>query len=342
MNTYRVVELLGDGISAELSASVHAIAQILPAQIVFDPVDLSLENRSRRGNELYDEAVQRMQKQGVAIKYPTTTLEVSPNKVLRDRCGFTVIHRPVCTIPGIENNFKKSIDIDIVRMGTGGTYEDSGRRIGGDIGVSLRVIERKPSLHAARFAFKVALLREGGVVSASKYTIQRAADGLFEESVRAIARDYPTVPYRAELFDALLAGLIMHPERYQVIVTPNEYGDFLSDAACGLIGSIGLGDSASYAFNDDGTVSTAMFDPSGGTAPDIAGQDVCNPTAAIFALASLLRHVGEVAAGHALRAAAIEAIAAGEKTADIGGSLKTSEFTRAVARRFEAHTAAAR
>lgn len=335
MNTYKIVELHGDGISAELSAAVHHLAGIMPCRLEFEELDLSLENRSRRGNELYDEVVVRMKKHRVALKYPTATIEVSPNKTLRDRCGFAVIHRPVATIPGIDNNFKRSIDIDIVRMGTGGTYEDSGRRIGGDIGVSLRVIERKPSLHAARFAFKLAMLRDAGVVSASKYTIQRAADGLFEEACQEVARDYPGIPYRAELFDALLAGIIMNPDRYQVIVCPNEYGDFLSDTACGLIGSIGLGDSSSFAFNEDGTISTAMFDPAGGTAPDIAGQNICNPTAAIFALSSLLRHVGEIEAGKTLRQAVMDSIAASDKTADIGGSLKTDQFTEVVAKRFE-------
>ncbi len=334
MNTYKIAELHGDGISSELSATVHRLAEMLPCKLEFDELDLSLENRSRRGNDLYDEVVLRMKKHRVALKYPTATIEISPNKVLRDRCGFAVIHRPVATIPGIENNFKRTIDVDIVRMGTGGTYEDSGRRIGGDIGVSLRVIERKPSLHAARFAFKLAMLRESSVVSASKYTIQRAADGLFEEACQEVARDYPGIPYRAELFDALLAGIIMHPERYHVIVCPNEYGDFLSDTACGLIGSIGLGDSSSFAFNEDGTIATAMFDPAGGTAPDIAGQNVCNPTAAIFALGSLLRHVGEIEAGSALRKAVMDTIAAGEKTADIGGDLATDAFTEAVAGRF--------
>jgi len=193
-----------------------------------------------------------------------------------------------------------------------------------------------PSRHAARFAFKLAMLRGGGVVSTSKYTIQRNTDGLFEEAVGNIAQDYPGIPYRRELFDALLAGIIMFPERYSVIVCPNEYGDFLSDTACGLIGSVGLGDSSSYAFDDNGVVRLAMFDPAGGTAPDIAGEDVCNPAAALFAFSSLLRHVGELEASRTLRAAVLDSIAAGEKTADIGGDLSTTAFTEAVAGRVRA------
>lgn len=332
--THTVVELLGDGISPELSESVHALAECLPGRIRFEQIDLSLENRHRRGSELYDEAVEQMRRCGVVLKYPTATEEESPNAILRERCQFAVIHRPVMTLAGVPNNFTKTIDIDVVRIATGGTYEDRGRRIGSDSAVSLRVIERGPSRLAARFAFKLAMLRKSHVVSTSKYTIQRAADGLFEEAVEAVAADYPGIPYRRELFDSLLAGLIMRPDRYAVIVCPNEYGDFLSDMACGLIGSIGLGDSASYAFDADGHISLALFDPAGGSAPDIAGKDVCNPTAAMLAFSSMLRHVGELASYDALRAALKQAQAAGERTRDLGGKLSTREFTGAVAARF--------
>ena len=333
MKTYRVVELQGDGISAELSQSVHAVAQGLSCRIEFVPVDLSEATRRARGPAVYDEAVAAMRRHGTAIKYPTATKDESPNKVLRDRCQFAVIHRPVCTIPGIRTNFKKTIDIDVVRIATGGTYEDAGRRIGRDTAVSLRVIERAPCRFAARFAFELARVRGTSVTSTSKHTIQRATDGLFEEVVGEVAEDYPGVPFRRELFDSLLAGIIMDPERYAVVVCPNEYGDFLSDTACGLIGSVGLGDSSSYAFDDQGRITLAMFDPAGGTAPGIAGQGVANPTAALLSLGNLLRHLGEVEAGGRVRQAVLDAIAAGRGTRDVGGDRGTAEFTSEVAER---------
>ena len=133
----------------------------------------------------------------------------------------------------------------------------------------------------------------------------------------------------------------MRPETYRVIVCPNEYGDFLSDMACGLIGSIGLGDSASYAFDKDGAVTTALFDPSGGSAPDIAGKNLCNPTAMLMALASLLQHLGERDTAQALRQAVKDAIGAGDKTRDIGGTLSTDAFTSAVGERLVAALATA-
>src|SRR6185369_7202837 len=110
------------------------------------------------------------------------------------------------------------------------------------------------------------------VISSSKYTIQRATDGLFEEAVDEVAERFPKIQHQRILFDALLAKLALNPQRVQVVVCPNEYGDFLSDCAAGLIGSLGLADSASYGFDRSGRVSLAMFDPAGGTAPDIAGR----------------------------------------------------------------------
>ncbi len=333
MKTYRLVELLGDGISPELSHSVHTVAEALSCKLEFIQIDLSEANRTRRGAALYAEIIELMKRHSIALKYPTATTAESPNQVLREGCGFSVIHRPVQSIPGIESNFTQKLDIDVVRVATGGTYDDPGRRIGPDTAVSLRIIEKRPAAWAARFAFELARQRRSNVVSASKYTIQRATDGLFEEAVDEVARRYPDIAHRKELFDALLANLIMHPARYGVIVCPNEYGDFLSDAACGLIGSIGLGDSTSLAFDDEGRVTTALFDPAGGTAPDIAGKDLCNPTAALLSLSNLLRHVGELDASRHLREVLFECIGAGRTTRDIGGTLSTSAFTAEVCAR---------
>jgi isocitrate dehydrogenase (NAD+) len=333
MKTYPVVELHGDGISPELSHSVHSVAESLPCRLEFVPVDLSEPNRNRKGAAIYKEAAGLLEEHRVGLKYPTATTAESPNAVLRDLLDFAVIHRPVATIAGIDTNFRKRLDIDVVRIATGGTYEDPGRRLNRETAVSMRVIERRPSQLAARFAFRLAERRGTHVVSASKYTIQKETDGLFEEAVSEIAREFPRIPHRKELFDSLLAGIVMRPDRYAVIVTPNEYGDFLSDAACGLIGSIGLGDSSNYSFDEAGDTHVAMFDPAGGTAPDIAGKDLCNPSAALLSLANLLLYVGEAEAGARVRAAVLEAIASGRSTSDIGGKLSTTEFTSEVLRR---------
>jgi len=326
-----ITELWGDGIGSELKDAVHVVADALPIELEFRPVDMTLENRRIHGGAVYDEAVESMRATRLAIKYPTVTENESPNAVLRRRLGFSVIHRPVRSIEGIDSNFKHDVHVEIVRVATGGTYEDPGKMIGEDAAVSLRIVERMPVFNAAHFAFQLAQKREFSVTSTSKHTIQKVTDGFFESIVRDVHAKYKAVPHRVELFDALLAKLILKPQDYQVVLCLNEYGDFLSDMACGLVGSLGTGASANYSFLGDGTVDVAMFDPAGGTAPDIAGQDKANPTAALLAFGMLLDHVDRRDLGRPLRRSIFSLIERGECTADLGGTLGCSDFAQAVA-----------
>ena len=326
-----ITELWGDGIGPELRESIHALVATLPLDIRFLPVDLSLENRERRGAAIFDEAVESMRKTRLALKYPTVTRGESPNAVLRRRLSFSVIHRPVISIRGISSNFKEDVFLHVVRVATGGTYADPGMLIGTDTAVSLRIVERKPCREAATFAFEFARSKGLTVTSSSKHTIQAVTDGLFESVVRDVHQNYPDVSHQVELFDALLAKIIIRPQDYQVVLVLNEYGDFLSDMACGLVGSLGTGASGSYSFDSDGRVEVAMFDPAGGTAPDIAGQDKCNPAAALLAFGMLLDHIDRYDLGHALRMALLNSIADGKCTSDLGGELTTSGFTQVVA-----------
>ena len=330
MAAVEITELLGDGIGPELRASVHAVADCLPLDFRFVPIDLSLENRRARGPELYDEAVERMRGSRLALKYPTVTEIESPNAVLRRQLDFSVIHRPVISIEGIESNFSEEVFLHIVRVATGGTYEDPGRRIGRDAAVSLRIVERVPCEQAARFAFELARKKQLSVTSSSKHTIQRVTDGFFEEVVREVGAGYQDIDHRVELFDALLAKIILRPSDFGIVSCLNEYGDFLSDMACGLVGSLGIGASGSYSFDGSGRPDVAMFDPAGGTAPDIAGQGRCNPSAALLAFGMLLDHIDRYDLGHALRLSLLACIADGVSTADIGGRLGTEAFTARV------------
>lgn len=333
---HEVTELLGDGIAEELRQSVRAVAASLPVDVVFDTVNLEHSNRRAAGRPIYDQAAASMKRTGVGIKYPTATIEESPNAVLRKLLKFAVIHRPVTTIPGLKTHFTGKIDLDIVRVATGGTYEDPGQMIGDYAAVSLRMVDRKTCEQAAHYAFSIAARDRKSLTSSSKYTIQRVTDGLFEDIVDEVAKEMTfagQVEHRRELFDALLAKLVMQPEHFQVILVLNEYGDFLSDLASGLIGSLGLGASVSLAFDDRGRVSVAMFDAVHGTAPDIAGQDKANPTAILLAFSLLLAHLGEAKAAGALRRGLFDCLDAKEATRDLGGTLGTQTFTEAVIRR---------
>jgi isocitrate dehydrogenase (NAD+) len=337
--TYQVTELLGDGIGSELSRAVHALAAALPLRLEFLAVDLSLENRRSRKQSVYDEAVESIEVTRVGLKYPTVTAEESPNAILRRRLDLSVIHRPVYTIPGVPTNFSRALDLDIVRIATGGTYDDPGRLIGEDGAVSLRIVERRPVREAARYAFNFARKTGKRVTSASKYTIQKATDGLFERVTKEVSGQFPEVPHNTELFDALLGKVIMVPDKFQVVLVLNEYGDFLSDMACGLAGSLGIGASANLAFDPSAVVRVALFDAAHGTAPDIAGKNLANPTAIFLALSLLLYQIGEISVGQAVKNTTLDLLRQGVRTRDLGGSESTESFTAAVAtevaRRFE-------
>jgi len=338
--TYQVAELLGDGIGAELSKAVRDLAEALPIDLDFDPIDLSLANRRARGSAIYDEAVASIEARRVALKYPTITADESPNQVLRRRLNLSVIHRPVYSIPGVPTNFRRELDVDIIRIATGGTYDDPGRMIGDSGAVSLRIVERTAVLEAARYAFNLARRTGKTVTSASKYTIQKATDGLFQTVADQVALEYPEVPHHAELFDALLAKIIMSPERFQVILVLNEYGDFLSDMACGLAGSLGIGASANLAFDASSVVRVALFDAAHGTAPDIAGKNLANPTAIFLALALLLYQIGEIRVAKSVKDSTLELLRRGVRTPDLGGSETTESFTSAVAAEVNARLSA--
>ncbi len=344
MSTIEITELLGDGIGPELAESVHQVADSLPVDFKFIPVDWSLETREARGDDAIDEAFESMQKTKLAVKYPTVTNKRSPNALIRKRCNFSVIYRPAISIKGIHSNFKEDVNLHIVRIATGGTYDDPGQLIGKDAAVSLRMVERLPCQQAARFAFDLAR-RKGmaygdshySVTSSSKHTIQRVTDGLFEEVVKNVAAKNTDVEHHVELFDALLAKIIIDPTQYEVVLVLNEYGDFLSDMASGLVGSLGTGASGNYSFDENDQVDIAMFDPAGGTAPDIAGKNVANPAAVLLAFGMLLNHVDRYDLGHALRMSLLSAIESGQSTRDLGGKLNTDEFTKVVIDSIPAH-----
>jgi len=337
MSTIEITELLGDGIGPELRQSVHTIATALPIEFKFLPVDWSLEKREKKGDAAIDEAEESMHRSKLALKYPTVTRHRSPNALIRRRIGFSVIYRPAISIRGISSNFKENVNLHIVRVATGGTYDDPGQLVGKHAAVSLRMVEQEPCEQAAAFAFELARKKGWTMTSSSKYTIQKATDGLFEAIVRDIHKAYTDVEHQTELFDALLAKIILQPQDYEVVLVLNEYGDFLSDMASGLVGSLGTGASGNFSFNNDREVDVAMFDPAGGTAPDIAGQNICNPTAVLLSFGMLLDHIDRYDIGHALRLSLLDAIAEKECTRDLGGKLDTSEFTEAIIRRLPKH-----
>ena len=329
--TYQVTELLGDGIGPELSRAIHRLADALPIRLDFVQVDFRLENRRARGKAIYDEAVETITATRVALKHPTTTAEESPNAILRRRLDLSVIHRPVYTIPGVPTNFRRELDLDIVRIATGGTYDDPGRMIGEDGAVSLRIVERRPVREAARYAFNLARKTGKQVTSSSKYTIQKATDGLFEQVDPGGRRP---VPRGAALGRALrrAPGQGHHGAREvsdragleRVRRFPLGHGlrpGRLAGHRC----------QRQPGFDPAAVVRVALFDAAHGTAPDIAGKNLANPTAIFLALSLLLYQLGEIAIGQAVKNATLDLLRQGVRTRDLGGQESTDSFTEAVA-----------
>ena len=164
----KITELQGDGIGPELERAVAEVMGVMPLDLEFEKIDWSVERREAEGDAAIDEGVRSLERSRLALKYPTVTAGVSPNALLRRRCGFSVIYRPAISIPGVSSNFKEHVNVHIVRVGTGGTYEDPGQLIGNHAAVSLRMVEREPCTHAANFAFELARSNGLSVTSSSK------------------------------------------------------------------------------------------------------------------------------------------------------------------------------
>ena len=195
---------------------------------------------------------------------------------------------------------------------------------------SLKIITEKASTRIAEFAFAHAT-RTGRrkITAVHKANIMKLGDGLFLDSARAVARRFPAVEYDERIVDATCMRLVMRPEDFDVLLLPNLYGDIVSDLAAGLVGGLGVVPGANLGRE------AAVFEAVHGSAPDIAGQNVANPTALLLSALLMLDHIGETAAARRVRQALQEALAGTVRTRDLGGTASTSEFADAVIRRLE-------
>jgi homoisocitrate dehydrogenase len=265
----------------------------------------------------------------------------SPILALRKQLDLYANLRPVVSMP--VPGSRPDIDMLIVRENTECLYVRQERlEDGGDTAVAQRVITRRASERIARKAFELAQAR--GVLRQKRQDVQKArqalvtvvhkanvlslTDGLFRETCLAVAKEFPDVQAEEQIVDSMIYRMIREPERYDVIVAPNLYGDILSDAAAALVGGLGLAPSANV--GDHFT----LVEPVHGSAPDIAGRGIANPTALLLAACLMLEHVGQRARATGLRKALDRALREdGVRTKDLGGDATTKQFTRAVIRR---------
>ena len=343
-----IVVLEGDETGQELlEEALRVLApDVIGFELAFPRFDLSLENRRATENAVVYEAAAAIRQHGLGRKAATVTPEGrddvgSPNRILREEIGGKVIVRTGRRIPGVVPIGGVSAPISIVRMAVGDAYGATEWREGeGDGEVAFRTerIERRICRAVAEFAFRQAERTGAKVFGGPKYTVSPTYEGMLKEEMDAAAERHRDVPYEPQLIDATFALLISSSGDPLVIPALNRDGDILSDLVLPLFGSIAGSESLLVAFDDDFEPSAIMAEAAHGTAPSLEGKNVANPMAMILAGAALLSYGGESSkrAGRAIREACLEAVAAGARTADLGGHLGSSEFTDEVIARVQA------
>ncbi|MCE3286473.1 MAG: isocitrate dehydrogenase [Gaiellaceae bacterium] len=344
MQTVAILE--GDQTGQELlDEALRTLApDVIGVELEFLRFDLSLEGRRATTNAVVYEAAAAIREHGFGLKAATVTPEGagdvgSPNRILREEINGKVIVRTGRRIPGVVPLGGVHAPISVVRMAVGDAYGAKEWREGeGDDEVALRTerIERRICHAVAEFSFRQAERMGAKVFGGPKYTVSPIYEGMLKEEMDEAAARHADVPYEPQLIDATFALLISSSGAPMVIPALNRDGDILSDLVLPLFGSIAGSESLLVAFGDDYVPSALMAEAAHGTAPALEGKDVANPMAMILAGAALLSHAEDErtqTAGRAIREAALEAVADGTRTADLGGHSSTTDFTDEVIRR---------
>lgn len=319
----------GDGIGPEVTSAVVRILDAAGVQITWERHDAGVIAYKKSGQTLPVELLDSIKRNKVALKGPCTTPIgegfTSVNVGLRKALDLYANLRPVSNLPGVHSRFA-NVDLVIVRENTEDLYAGLEHLIVPGVVESLKIITEAASTRIAEFAFQHAV-REGRrkVTAIHKANIMKLGDGLFLDSVRTVARKYPQVQYDEKIVDAACMHLVMRPEQYDVLVLPNLYGDIVSDLCAGLVGGLGVVPGANLGLE------TAVFEAVHGSAPDIADQNVANPTALLLSAIMMLTHIGERDAATRIKRALDTVLEAGAvRTRDLGGSASTTEFTHAL------------
>ncbi|MBI3182412.1 MAG: isocitrate dehydrogenase (NAD(+)) [Myxococcales bacterium] len=328
--TGRKVTLIeGDGIGPEVMEATVRVLQALGAPLEFEKAGAGLEALSRHGTNLPQSTVESVLRNGVALKGPTGTPigegPVSANVALRKALDLYASLRPVKSVPGVKTRYE-GVDLVVVRENTEDLYAGLEHLVVPGVVESLKIITERASLRIARFAFDYARKNRRRKVSAvHKANIMKLSDGLFLDCCRRVAREHPDLAYEEVIVDNMCMQLVRAPERYDVLLMENLYGDIISDLCAGLVGGLGLVPGGNIG---DGT---AMFEAVHGTAPDIAGKGLANPTALLMSAVMMLRWLGMAEKAERMERAILSVYAEGKvRTRDLGGGAGTREFTDAI------------
>ena len=328
---YRVTLIPGDGIGPEVSAAVLRIIEAVGVQIEWERFIVGGHAQDIAGSSLPEAVVDSVRRNTVALKGPVATPVgggfESVNVRLRKILDLYSNLRPVRNLPGVQSRFG-DVDLVIVRENTEGLYSGLEHEVVPGVVESLKIITEKASTRIAVFAFEFS--RKYGrkkVTAVHKANIMKKSDGLFLECFRRVAVNYPDIEHDEKIVDNTCMQLVMNPYQFDVLLMENLYGDIVSDLAAGLVGGLGVVPSANLGEK------AALFEAVHGTAPDIAGKNLANPTALLMSAIMMLRHIGERTAGDRVEAALNKVL--GERktlTRDLGGKATTTEFTDAIIR----------
>lgn len=323
-----VTLIKGDGIGPEISDSVVKIIEAAGADIAWDIQTAGAEVAEAEGTPLPQRVIDSIKKNKVALKAPITTPIGkgfrSVNVQLRKELDLYANLRPCKNIPTVKTKFD-NVDIVVVRENTEDLYAGIEEKVDNDTAKSIKIITRKASERIAEFAFDYALKNNRKEVCVvTKANICKLSDGLFLECARNVAEKYPQIKFREILVDNCCMQLVQKPEQFDVLLLPNLYGDIVSDLTAGLIGGLGVAQSANIG------VQASVFEAVHGSAPDIKGQDKANPTALLLSACEMLNFIGEDKAAERIKRGLYKTLESGVKTADLGGNAKCSEFTQAI------------
>ena len=339
MAAHKVVLIPGDGIGPEITKAVLTVLDAAGADIEWVRHEAGITALEAGAEVLPEQTKDAIEHIGVALKGPCTTPVgdgfSSVNVLLRKTFNLYAAVRPVRSLPGVSTRFD-GVDLVIIRENTEGLYSGVENEITPGVVMSMKVATEHGCERIAKWAFRYATQRQRKKITVfHKANIMKMTDGLFMRSAEtAHRRDYPNIEYESAIIDAGCMRLVQDPSQFDVLLLENLYGDVVSDLCAGLVGGLGVVPGAN--FGDD----RAIFEAVHGSAPDIAGQNIANPLALLMSAVMMLKYLAETQDDDALSLAATKiknaydsALLEGDTTKDLGGSLNTTEFAKAVVSR---------
>lgn len=326
---HKITLIPGDGIGSEITGAVVRIIEASGVEIEWESFIAGAEALSRYGDPLPEPVLESIKRNRVALKGPLTTPVgtgfTSVNVRLRKTLDLYANLRPVRNLPGLVTPFG-DLDLVVVRENTEDLYSGLEHMVVPGVVESLKIITERASTRIARFAFDYARRENRKKVTAiHKANIMKLSDGLFLDCFRKVAAEYPEIAADDKIVDNACMQLVMRPQQFDVLLLENLYGDIISDLAAGLVGGLGVVPGANI--GELGSVFEAVH----GSAPDIAGKNIANPTALLQTGVMMLRHLGERAAADLIERAMIRTLAEKQvRTRDLGGTASTTEYTEAI------------